>query len=184
MRVACLARLIKRLGFLVVFIALVRCATIATFFMNWRLASHVFFVKDVETEMSAALVTGSIMAARHVGEAEGKLVYGWALSHVGDACDLFMTFRLVVIGYVLYILAGVVARHFGKSAAVTEVHEVTWASVAMLILVPLFSLFALPLRYHTAEKTVAKCREIAPPQDLDPSVKTLVDIILKKEAER
>ena len=184
MRIACLARLIKRLGFLVVFIALVRCATIATFFTDWSLASHVFFDKDVETETSEALVTDSVMAARYLGEAEGKMVYGWTLSHFGGACDVPMTLLLVVIGYVLYILAGFVARHVDKSAAEPDVCERTWAWVAMLILVPVFSLFAWPRRYHTAEKTVTRCREIAPPQNLDPSVKTLVNIILEKEAER
>lgn len=186
MKIACLARLVKRLGFLVVFIALVRCATNATFFTGWGQVSYIFG-NDLETEISAALVTHSVMAARYLGEAEGELVYGWALSHAGaarDACDLSMTLLLVVIGYVLYILSGAVARHFGKSAAETEVREGTWAWVAMLILVPLFVPPLVPLRYHTAEKTVTRCREIAQPQNLDPSVKTLVNIILEKESER
>ena len=183
MRIACFARLVKGLGFLVVFIALVRCATIGTFFTDWLLASQVFFTRDVEAE-NVALVTHSVMAARHISEAEGKMVYGWALTHFGDACDGAMTFRLAVVGYVLYILAGVVVRRVDKSAAATDVCERTWALVAILILVPLFSQCAWPRRYHSSDKTVARCREIAPPQNLDSNVKALVDIILEKEARR
>ena len=189
MRIAIYARLVKRLGLLIVFVALVRGVAIFDYICDWNESYKGYFHKDVNPYILHPLLqavsgdddaVSAICDANALGEVEGKILYSRMLSHPEVAQNFGSTWLCVAIGYALYLLASAV----DKSFCVDNVRYRTWFGLSLLILVPLFLLPFIPRRLCTSEKSVARCREIMPPQNLDSNVKTLMDIILEKEAVR
>ena len=189
MRITIYARLVKRLGLLIVYVALVRGVAIFDYICDWNESYKGYFHKDVNPYILHPLLqavsgdddaVSAICDANALGEVEGKILYSRMLSHPEVAQNFGSTWLCVAIGYALYLLASAV----DKSFCVDNVRYRTWFGLSLLILVPLFLLPFIPRRLCTSEKSVARCREIMPPQNLDSNVKTLMDIILEKEAVR
>ena len=188
MRITIYARLVKRLGLLIVYVALVRGVAIFDYICDWNESYKGYFHKDVNACIHPLLqavsrddaAVSAICDANALGEVEGKILYSRMLSHPEVAQNFGSTWLCVAIGYALYLLASAV----DKSFCVDNVRYRTWFGLSLLILVPLFFLPFIPRRLCTSEKSVARCREIMPPQNLDSNVKTLMNIILDKEAVR
>ena len=188
MRITIYARLVKRLGLLIVYVALVRGVAIFDYICDWNESYQGYFHKDVNAYIHPLLqavsrddaAVSAICDANALGEVEGKILYSRMLSHPEVAQNFGSTWLCVAIGYALYLLASAV----DKSFCVDNVRYRTWFGLSLLILVPLFFLPFIPRRLCTSEKSVARCREIMPPQNLDSNVKTLMNIILDKEAVR
>ena len=230
MKLAILARLVKRLGLLVIFIAIVWWVAFGSFWDDWGGAYGKFYGEEVkgltrvgrlvsthpvhdkegrrcirtEKEVirpasdkdradvesgNAVLVTTAVVNASCLSKTEGKIVYSKALSHFDVMHAAYTILCLVSIAYALYIVASIfekISASFDKTIATDDVCGRTFFWAAVLILASMFLLPLWPRRFQTSssEKAVARCREIAPPQNLDSNVKTLVDIILEKEAKR
>jgi len=134
---------------------------------------------DVESR-NAVFATTAVVSAKCLSVVEDKIVFSRVLSRINVTRAAYVSLLLASIGYALYVLASA----FDKSVFAEEVSGMTWCGLSVLILVSLFLLPLCTRRPHVSEKTIARCRQIVPPQELDSDVKTLVNIILGKEAER
>ena len=188
MKVGVFARPLKKLGLLVIFVALARGVVIWSFASDWDIAAgKLLFGKEMSSCIQSLLdergeAAFAVNDAACLSEVEDKIARSRVAAHPEYACLTYTTSLCIAIGYAMYILACIVDRSF----AMNGVRYWSWFRISALILVPMFLLPLWPRRFQisASEKAVARCREIAPPQNLDSNVKALVDIILEKEAKR